>query len=38
MADRNYVHTIRPYYDAVIAAVEAKGHGRFDEINSSELN
>ena len=32
---RHYVHTIRPHYDTVVAAVEA--HTRFDEINSREL-
>ena len=32
---RHYVHTFRPHYDAVIAAVEA--HALFTEINSSEL-
>ena len=32
---RHYVHTIRPHYDAVIAAVEAMSI--LDEINSSEL-
>ena len=32
----HYVHTIRPHYDAVAAAVEV--HARFDEINSNELN